>query len=214
MAPGLRCTVCTHPATAAIYRAVLSRSVRDIAKQWGLTSPSVQRHKGQCVKKTVERAARASNLAEAKLGAGTLETVEGCVRRALELLTVAEVGDDSGKLTRATDIKGAVSALSAAAKHLGLQAQLRGEIKTGSTTNVLVDQRSGKPTEEWAELTTVLFAALRPWPDAARAAAAALMSVASSDAPRLGSAVPGRGSPAWAPGDVAEGEIEEKSSVR
>lgn len=203
MAPGLRCTVCTHPERAAIDRAVLSRSVRDIAKQWGLTSSSVQRHKGKCVKKTVERAARASNIAEAQLGAATVETVEGCVRRALELLTVAEVRGPDGKLTRATDIKGAVSALSAAAKHLGLQAQLRGEIKTGSTTNVLVDQR-GRPTEEWAELTGVLFAALRPWPEASRAAATALAGAASS-ATALASS--NRSAPDRTAVDVVEGEI-------
>lgn len=147
---------------------------------------------------------------EAAKGAeATVDTVQALVRRALEHLEVSEVRSADGKLTRATDVKGAAATLRAALGALQLQAQLRGEIKTGGDVNVLVDQR-GKPREEWAELTAILFAALRPWPDAARAAAAALAS-AASEAPRLG---PGRGSPAWAPGDVVEGEIEEKSSVR
>lgn len=180
MAPGLRCTVCTHDEVEAIDKALVGgASERAIAGQYDLARSSVQRHRSAHLKRAVARAGRAAKVAEAQRGAGTLETVEGCVRRALELLTVAEVRDAEGKLTRATDIKGAVSALAAAAKHLGLQAQLRGEIKTGNTTNVLVDQR-GRPTEEWAELSAVLFAALRPWPDAARAVAAALSSAAAT----------------------------------
>ena len=53
---------------------------------------------------------------------------------------------------------------------------------TGGDVNVLVDQR-GKPREEWSELTSAIFAALRPYPEAARAVAAALSGSASNVKP-------------------------------
>lgn len=183
MAPGLRCTVCTHDEVEAIDKALVGgASERAIAGQYDLARSSVQRHRSAHLKRAVARAGRAAKVAEAQRGAGTLETVEGCVRRALELLTVAEVRDADGKLTRATDIKGAVSALSAAAKHLGLQAQLRGEIQTGTTVQLLVDAR-GQPRPEWLAIEGAILAALRPYPEAADAVARALAGL--GDGPPL-----------------------------
>jgi hypothetical protein len=218
--------VCNHPKRIEVDRALVEGgTLRVVAGHFGLAVASLQRHGSRHVGKAIKaaeeartvaskkavasavRTARAVERAEVEVGESSLATAERLVRRAMDLLAVAEVRGADGKLTRATDIKAAVAALASAAKVLDLKARLGGEIKTGSTTNVLVDQR-GRPTEEWAELTGVLFAALRPWPDAARAAAAALASAANSEAPRLGPAGPGRGSPAGASGDVVEGEIE------
>lgn len=171
---GLRCTVCTHDEVEAIDRAVMqpNASERAIASRYGLNRASLARHRKNHIKRAVERASRAARVAEAQRGAGTLETVEGCVRRALELLAVAEVRDAEGKLTRATDIKGAVSALSAAAKHLGLQAELRGEVNRGAKISVLVDTK-GSPRPEWAAVQRLIGEALAELPEGPRALASA-----------------------------------------
>jgi hypothetical protein len=172
--PGLRCTVCTHPERAAIDRAIVSGiSLGNVAERYKLAKTSVFRHKAEHIRNAVERAERAQNVAVAQSGASTLETAEGCVRRALDLLTVAEVRDEHGKLTKATDIKGAVAALNSAAKHLGLQAELRGEVQRGAKMSILVDAK-GTPRPEWLALEGALFAALRPYPEAADAVARAL----------------------------------------
>ena len=205
MKPGVRCTVCTHPERVEVDRAIVKESVRGVAKRFDLSPGAVQRHKTTCQRNAI--LARQERVEAAKGAEATVDTVAALVRKALEYLEVSEVRDARGKLTRATDVKGAAATLRAAMGALQLQAQLRGEIKTGSTTNVLVDQR-GRPTEEWAELTGVLFAALRPWPEASRAAAAALAGAASgapSSALVLRGAEQGRN--VAERGDVVEGEI-------
>ena len=211
MKPGVRCTVCTHPERVAIDRALIGMaggvgSERTIANRFDLTKASIHRHRSSHLAGKVAIANRAARVESAKEGAAiqetTADTVRTLVGRALEYLDVSEVRSADGKLTRATDVKGAAATLRAALGALQLQAQLRGEIKTGGDVNVLVDQR-GKPREEWAELTGLLFAALRPWPDAARAAAAALAS-AATEAPAL---VANRSAPDRTALDVVEGEI-------
>ncbi len=201
MKPGVRCTVCTHPERVEVDRAIVKESVRGVAKRFDLSPGAVQRHKTTCQRNAI--LARQERVEAAKGAEATVDTVAALVRKALEYLEVSEVRDARGKLTRATDVKGAAATLRAAMGALQLQAQLRGEIKTGSTTNVLVDQR-GRPTEEWAELTGVLFAALRPWPEASRAAAAALAGAASG-APALTNS--NRSAPDRTALDVVEGEI-------
>ena len=208
MKPGLRCTVCTHPDRVAIDKALIAGGTfRAIAEQHRLSATSVHRHRSQHLGKAMQRAERAQGVADAVAGEATIDTVAALVRRAQELISVAEVRAADGKLTRATDVKSAVAALGGAVKALQLQAQLRGEISPASSTvNVLVDQR-GKPREEWAELTGAIFAALRPYPEAARAVAGALSGAASAPTAALVPHVSEQARNVAGRADVVEGEI-------
>lgn len=180
---GPTCTVCTHPKRAEIDKLLVQPkprpSERAIAVKYGLVRSSVQRHKQVHLRRIVERAARAANIEETQIGASTLEHVMQLFRRALEHLEVSEVRGAEGKLTRATDVKAAMAALRTAAGFLGQRAELLGEVQRGNTTNILVDQR-GKPREEWAQLCGVIFQALQPYPDAARAVEEAMAQAAGA----------------------------------
>lgn len=205
MKAGPRCTVCTHPQRREVERAIVTGSFRTVAARFDVSTGALQRHKTNCQRNAV--LARQERMADDRSGEATIETVAALVRRAQELISVAEVRAADGKLTRATDVKSAVAALGGAVKALQLQAQLRGEIKTGGDVNVLVDQR-GKPREEWSELTSAIFAALRPYPEAARAVAAALSGPASAaPSSALVPHVPAQGGTTWNGSDVVDGEI-------
>lgn len=177
MKPGPRCTVCSHPKRREVERDVLATegklSDRAISVKYGLSRTSIQRHKDAHIKRAVEKALEKVEKAEIQAGASSLEQAETLVLRAMEILSVAEVRDGDGRLTRATDVKAAMAALGGAAKAIGLQAQLRGEIQTGTTVQLLVDAR-GQPRPEWLAIEGAILAALRPYPEAADAVARAL----------------------------------------
>jgi hypothetical protein len=189
MAPGLRCTVCTHPERAAIDRALAAghESERSAAKRWELSDSSVRRHKLKHIRSAVETAKRAARIEEAKAGAGTIDQVRELVARLLALLEVAEgkapatVGGKAGKpgkpadeAPRVVDLKAAASLARAALSGLEVQAKILGEIRPPETTvQLLVDQR-GQPRPEWLAIEGAILAALRPYPEAADAVARAL----------------------------------------
>jgi len=66
-------------------------------------------------------------------------------------------------------------AIARAEKQVELQAQLMGKLQAATTVNVLV-------SPEWREVQAALLAALAPYPDARRRAAAALASLPAADA--------------------------------
>ena len=186
MAPGLRCTVCTHPERAAIDRALAAghESERSAAKRWELSDSSVRRHKMKHIRSAVETAKRAARVEEAKAGAGTIDQVRGLVARLLALLEVAEgkapaaVGSKPGKAAdeapRVVDLKAAASLARAALSGLEVQAKILGEIRPPETTVQLLFDQRGQPRPEWLAIEGAILSALRPYPEAADAVARAL----------------------------------------
>ncbi len=164
MAPGLRCTVCTHPERAAIDRALVAgEPMRRIATAHKLSEPSVRRHKATHLRRTVEIATRAARISEAKLGASTLDRAEDLYADLRERLELIAKGDDP---------KSAATLARSALVSLGLRAELLGEVNRGAKISVLVDTK-GAPRPEWAAVQRLIGEALAELPEGPRALASA-----------------------------------------
>lgn len=163
MAPGLRCTVCTHPERAAIDRALVGGgSERSTAARWKLAPSSVHRHKAEHIRSAMERAERAQNVAIAQVGASTLDRAENLWTDLHTRLEAIATGEDP---------KSAAAVARAALASLDLIADIRGE-KAPKVISVLVDGK-GSPRPEWAAVQRLIGEALAELPEGPRALASA-----------------------------------------
>lgn len=164
---GRSCTVCTHPDRATIDETLVvgQRSYGALATDYGLTRASLSRHR----EAHVSEALKAVVVERAKDGPrSALERLEALLERVERVLTTAEeAGQATTALAAAREIRSG----------LEMVARITGELNERPQVVFAVLQ-----SQEWQQLRGVLLEALRPYPEAGQAVAAALASV-----PELGS---------------------------
>ena len=150
------CTVCSHPERNAIDRALVSEQpVLAVADRFDLAKSSVDRHKAGHIPATLAKSQEAAEVAHADNLLGQVRELQA---RALSILDTAE---ETG------DLRTALGAIREARGNLELLAKLLGELKEGTTVNVLV-------SSEWVEVRAVILRALDPYPEAKLAVADAV----------------------------------------
>lgn len=149
------CTVCGHPERTSIDEALATSraSLRDIARQYGLSKDAVDRHGRRHLPARLAKAVEAQEVASAS---SLLEQM-----RALQTRTLAI-------LEGAGDPKTALAAVAQARGNLALLAELTGELAHQPTVNVLL-------SVEWVAVRSALLDALRPFPEARAAVSAKLL---------------------------------------
>ena len=153
-----KCTICSHPQIEAINRALVeNESFRYVAKQFGISSTALHRHKSEHIPAELAMAKQAEKVTKAD---DLLSQVRGLQTRALYILQRAE---------EAGDLRTAVMAIREARGNLELLARLLGELQEGATVNLLV------ASPEWLQLRTLLLAALEAYPEARRSVVEVLM---------------------------------------
>ena len=155
-AMALNCSVCIHDERAAIDAAlIMSRSLRDVAGQFGLSKSAVARHKEHLPADLVQ-ARQAEEIAHADNLLDQVNRIHGAT------LAILEQAERTGNL------RIALTAVREARGNLELLAKLLGELNTQPTVNVLVT------SPEWARTRGRLLAALAPYPEAQTAVMEAL----------------------------------------
>ncbi len=166
----MTCTVCRHPARAAIdaalvadepVRAVASRYVTQSGRPLG--HMALYRHKDECLPATLVKAQEAAEVANADTLLAQVRTLQA---RALGILDTAE---GTGQLMAA------LAAIREARGCLELLGKLMGELDERPVVNVLV-------SPEWHQVRGVLLSTLQPYPDARAAVAGALVTLESRNA--------------------------------
>jgi hypothetical protein len=141
------CTTCEHPQRAVIDRALVAgASNRSVASLYGVSEPSIRRHKANHLPAKLAKAYEAE---EASHAGDLLHQVRALQDKTLNILLRAE---GSGEL------RTAVSAVREARRNVELLARLSGELDE-RPVNVLI-------SPEWIELRAVIVGALEPYSDA------------------------------------------------
>lgn len=154
------CTTCDHPERAAIDAALVAgeRSVRGIARQYGLDRTSLSRHRDVHLSPALAQVVAE----EAKAGPRTA------------LARLEELYDRLERQAEAAETQGAARLLLMTSRELRQTletlARMTGELDDRPQVAVL--NLSTNP--EWTLIRTALMRALAPWPDARAAAARAL----------------------------------------
>jgi hypothetical protein len=153
------CTICTHKQRQAIDRALIDgRPYRDIARQFHVSKASIERHKNAHLPATLARAHKAREIARADTLVGRIEALCASVERVLKLAETEH--------THRGDLR-VLAAVRESLETLGLLAKLSGELREGTTVNVLV-------APEWVAVRQAVLDALGPFPEARGAVVQAL----------------------------------------
>ncbi|MEW6365192.1 MAG: hypothetical protein AB1714_11225 [Acidobacteriota bacterium] len=117
--PGAQCTVCKHPQLTEINTALVEGgTIRNVAKQYGLSPTAVYRHKSEHIKGALARAADARDLARGKDGGDLLSRVQAHVTRMERLQETVDA-----LLEEAAEHRGKLAAISTATQ---VSRELRG----------------------------------------------------------------------------------------
>ena len=150
------CSVCALPERAAIDKALVAGgSLRDIARQFGLSKDAVARHQAEHLPTALVAAVGAEETRQALDVLQQLKTINAA---ALTVLRDARTAGD-GDL--------ALKAIDRIHRQVELQAKLLGDLDERPVINVLM-------SAEWQQLRGQLVAALAPFPEARVAVAAVL----------------------------------------
>ncbi len=151
-----QCSVCAHTSRHAIDTALVAGgTLRDIARQFGLSKDAVARHQADHLPTALVAAAGAVETRQALDVLQQLRTINGA---ALTVLRDARAAGDGELMLKAID---------RVHRQVELQAKLLGDLDERPTINVLL-------SPEWAQLRGQLVAALAPFPEARVAVAAVL----------------------------------------
>jgi hypothetical protein len=182
---GQKCTICGHPRRSEVELATARRvGIRQIAQKFGVSQWAVQRHKAHMPPQLSAALAAtgfptcidldALRKAESE---GLLQTLVAQRGRLYRLLDAAE---EVGDLKAAAAVHGRIN------DNVTNVAKLLGEITTHSvhtTHNLLI-------APEYVQLRAALVNALRPYPDARKAAARVLRSLEGVDPHETGIPLP------------------------
>jgi hypothetical protein len=159
------CTVCASAQREEINTALIStESIRAIANRFSLTASALQRHKAKHLPASLVKAAAVAEVVEA---GNLLDRLKALNRETAAILQEARAAGSK-------DNELALKAIARVEKQLELEGRLLGELKEGSTVNVVV-------TPEWQNLRARIMAALEPFPPARLAVAAALRNDAPAE---------------------------------
>jgi hypothetical protein len=155
-----RCTVCGHPERAEIDRLMVTEpSNLAVGDRFGLSKDAVRRHRRDHLSPALKAVLVRREQAGARSGTDWLA---GLMVRAEKILdTNEQAGHSAMSLAAIKELRGLVE----------LWARLTGELDERPQVNVGI-QLSTNP--EWLRAAAVIEAALAPYPEAARAVAAAL----------------------------------------
>lgn len=149
------CTICNHSDRSSIESAIVaSVSLRDIARQYGVSKDSLSRHSAH-----ITEAIKASQ--EAKEEAQALDVVRQLQEINAVAIAIMKESRKNGKNGTA------LFAIDRIQKQLELQAKLLGDIDEGTTVTIWM-------APEWQSIRTLIVQALAPYPDARIAVATAL----------------------------------------
>ena len=154
----MKCTICPHEKLEEINQALMSGlSLRNVAKQFFVSMPSLHRHKrhipaGMVLAQHAKEVAKADTL---------LEQVAKLRDKAMSILEQAE---------QAGDLRTALAGVREAKGCLELLAKLQGELGQEGTVTVTI-------SPQWLSLRTVMLQTLEPYPEARLRLAAALREV-------------------------------------
>ncbi len=151
-----RCTICTHKRRVEIDQALVAREpFRAIARQYGVSKDALLRHHDDHLPTALVKAQDAAEAAQAD---ALLAQVVELRDRALGVLDKAEGADD---------LRAATGAIREARGCVELLGKLAGQLKDVPTVNILV-------SAEWRVVQVTILEALKSYPDARLAVAAAL----------------------------------------
>jgi hypothetical protein len=157
------CTVCEHPEREAIDEALVGgASNRSLASLYDVSEAAVRRHKANHLPAKLVMAEKAKEVAQAD---SLLDQVRDLQSRALAILDQAE---DAG------DLRTALGAIREARGNLELLAKLLGDLQQEGTTNIQVALIEHP---DYQRLRAAVVGALRDYPEAGYAVAAALEGV-------------------------------------
>lgn len=155
-----RCSVCTHPACAAVDEALAAgTALAALSRTYGLSSDALARHKARHLPTTMAQATQAAEVLRAD---DLLQQARDLQSKALSILDQAE---------EAGDLRTAVAANREARGCLELLARLLGEIDNRPQVNLFV-------SPQWTSALQVVMVALQPYPDARIAVADRLAELA------------------------------------
>jgi len=153
------CTVCNNPDRAEIEKDLVNGvSLRDIARQWSVSKDAVARHKKDHLPANLTKAKEAHEVVQAN---DLLGQTQDLLTRARGILDTAE---------RAGNLPTALRAIKEARGTLELLGKLQGELRDGTTVNILVNP-------SWMNIRRGILAALGSFPEARLAVAQALGEV-------------------------------------
>ena len=151
-----QCSVCAHASLHAINTALVAGgTLRDIARQFGLSKDAVARHQADHLPVALVAAVGAEETRQALDVLQQLKTINAA---ALTVLRDARAAGD-GDL--------ALKAIDRIQRQVELQAKLLGDLDERPVVNILL-------SPEWQQLRGQLVAALAPFPEARVAVAAVL----------------------------------------
>ena len=152
-----RCTICDHPDRDAIDQALLTpASYRSIAQHFAASPDAMYRHKHDHLPQHLSQAKAAQEVTQAD---GLLAKVQALEADAKRIQGHAEADGD---------LRTALQGIRELVRIIELQARLLGELKDGTTVNLLV-------LPQWQELRTTILMTLVPYPEARAAVATALV---------------------------------------
>ena len=156
---GTRCSICKHAQRQAMDRLLVrGQSARSVASQFGVDRTSVWRH-------------QKSHLSPGMV-AVTKRKSQTLLDRAEALVTVAESIMDQAQANGQPTL--ALDAIREVRESMRLLGKLNGELDERSVSNTLV--LNVTDSKEWLDLKSKLLEALRPYPQAGAAVAAALLA--------------------------------------
>jgi transposase-like protein len=151
-----QCSVCAHASLHAINTALVAGgSLRDIARQFGLSKDAVARHQADHLPAALVAAVGAEETRQALDVLQQLKTINAAALTVLRDARAAQDGDL------------ALKAIDRIQRQIELQAKLLGDLDERPVVNVLL-------SPEWQQLRGQLVAALAPFPTARVAVAAVL----------------------------------------
>jgi len=154
------CTVCTHEDKKAIDTLLIKGdSLRDIAKQYSVTTPSVHRHKRNHLEKKIATANRKDEQRTVLTAQQILQEAQGLFNDMKGLLTEWKEKGTEPELT--------MKAHREANRSLELLARLLGQLETVQTINVFLNPI-------FLQVRTKIVKALAPFPEARGAVVDAL----------------------------------------
>lgn len=169
----MTCTVCAHAARADIESQLLNRdSLRDIARQHGLSKDALSRHKAEHLSASLVKSEQAKEVTRADDLIGQLKEIAGRTDRLYKFADgiIGKAASTEDWRTALMAVREATNANKEARANLELLGELLGELNRTPTVNIHL-------SAEWIEVRTVLLEALQPFPAARTAVAAALTGV-------------------------------------
>ena len=162
------CTICRHRQREMIDQALVGEEpYRHIAARFQVSTGALQRHNQEHLPQHLTQAKAAQEVTQADGLLAKVQDLEADAKRI------------QGQAEATGDLRTALQGIRELVRIIELQARLLGELKDGTTVNLLV-------LPQWQTIRTTILVALTPYPEARAALAAVLMQGTLDDPHRNG----------------------------